>query len=237
MQLAVYYTHQFDDTSKSALESSLADVTEYNKYVSMPYDESYRRLSPMQLFQRLGNTWPGTRHRYVLIADERTLTEINSSSPPTVTVAAAIAPDLQNEMYLQRHRGVQGLESPENPQTIALVRDLAEQRVRQQVEESGDEWFWEADAESKGLNAVLWQVKSVRADMGGAEYICMVYSVKDITDMHRHVSFLHALFACLIILLTFMSWNSSRKLPSQAMVSSTDPNIETQSLTMYGYYV
>ncbi|GLB39878.1 hypothetical protein LshimejAT787_0703880 [Lyophyllum shimeji] len=181
----VYYTCPFSQPAKEHLESLLSNVSEWTSFSSVPYNPAHNGLSPSQLFQHLGNTFSETS--YALIADQRTATELEGSAPtdPTLTVAAAwqITPGDEWDLY----RGPQDLDSMPEDQRIALLRGLAEQRANQEAQESGgEEWFWEPNSEQRGIDAVLWQVKSVRADLAGAVYICSVYAVKDIRDMHLY---------------------------------------------------
>lgn len=183
----VYYTYPFSPPSKQRLETLLSTVSEWKTFHSVPYDEAYNGLSPSQLFQHLGNTWSGVE--YAIIADQRTATELDASASatPTVTVAASCQITLEYEWDL--YRGSQDLESMPEAQRNTLLRGLAEQRANREAQESGwEEWFWEPNSEQRGIDAVLWQVKSVRADLGGMGYISDVYDVKDIRDMHLHVS-------------------------------------------------
>jgi len=179
----VYYTFSFTQPAKQHLESLLSNVSESSTFLSVPYDPAHNGLSASQLFHQLGNTW--SDRSYAVIADQRTATEIETSAPggPTVTVAAAwqITPGDEWDLY----RGPQDLESMPETQRTAFLRGLAEQRANQEAQESGgEEWFWEPNSEHRGIDAVLWQVKNVRADLAGVGYICSVYDVKDVRDMH-----------------------------------------------------
>jgi len=178
----VYYTYPFAQDAKQHLEMLLAGVSEWLTFASIPYDQAHNGLSPSQLFQLLGNNLAGP---YVVIADQRTATEINAPTSPTVIVAAAWEITLGDEWDL--YRGSQDLDSMTEAQRIAFLRGLAEQRANQEAQESGgEEWFWEPNSDQRGIDAILWQVKSVRADLEGVGSICSVYSVKDVRDMHLY---------------------------------------------------
>ncbi|KAF8065216.1 hypothetical protein FPV67DRAFT_1671492 [Lyophyllum atratum] len=186
LTVLVYYTYYpFSQTVKQHLESSLSNVSEWITFSSVPYDEAHNGRAPAQLLQYLGNTWSGPS--YAIIADRRTAVEVDAADPTslTITVSASwqITPGDEWDLY----RGPQNLDSMPEAQRIAFLRDLAEQRANRDAQASkGEEWFWEPNSEQKGVDAILWQVKSVRADLAGMGYVCSVYDIKDIRDMHPH---------------------------------------------------
>ncbi|KAF9463732.1 hypothetical protein BDZ94DRAFT_1308629 [Collybia nuda] len=179
----VYYTHPFSAAGKRHLESLFSNISEWKTFNYILYNEAHNGLSPLQLFQHLGRTW--SDRQYAVIVDQRTATEIGTSASLTAAVAASWQITLNDEWDL--YRGSQDLESMPEGERNTFLRGLAEQRANREAQESGgEEWFWEPNSEQKGVEAILWQVKSVRADLSGVDYISSVYDVKDIRDMHLH---------------------------------------------------
>ncbi|RDB15141.1 hypothetical protein Hypma_005180 [Hypsizygus marmoreus] len=177
--ISVFYTHPFSPGARQALEALLSNVSEWMSFSSIPNDNNHHGLSPAQLFRQVGHSWP--EHPFAIIADQQTAAEIDASRPPTVIVVASWQITLHDEWDLY--------DGPENPATmpeaqrIAFLRELAEARAIQEAQESGgEEWFWEPNSEQNGIDAV----KIVRADLAGMGYICTVYGVKDIRDMHQY---------------------------------------------------
>ncbi|KII94887.1 hypothetical protein PLICRDRAFT_693203 [Plicaturopsis crispa FD-325 SS-3] len=175
---SVYYTHPVAAATQQHVAALLSSVDEGGgPYVHVPYNPAHGGLSPLQLFQALQYSFTDTG--FVIIADQRTEQEIDTAHP-SVTVAAAWEITLGYEWDL--YRGDRDLDALPEAERLAFLRELAEARAQA----DGDPWVWEPDAEQNGLDGRIWQVKSVRADIAGAENICAVYRVKDINDMHGY---------------------------------------------------
>lgn len=197
----VYYTHPVSSATQQRLAAlfAAADVSG-GPFRHITYNPAHNSLSPIQLLQ--GLHYDFGRYSYAIIVDQRTEEEIYSAHPTvTVTTAWEITPAYEWEIY----DGDINLDELPEIERLTLLHGLAEARAVQ----DGDPWVWESNSEQRELHASLWQVKSVRADVEGAEYICGVYSVKDRNDMHRLVG-LHA--SCVIRVTDYKVCSSNRLL-------------------------
>lgn len=204
----LYMTHPLtSDDLERLLSSSISSPV---RFEAQPYDQAHENLSPLQLFQRVDDLI-SSGHSHFVITDARTHSELSQADAKLTVIVAGIwntSPEYEWDLY----RGLIDIENLPEARRLALLKQLAEARAVAEANESGaEEWAWESSSDQRGLEAKLWQIKVLRADLKGMAYACSVYDVKDIRDTHRAVSdfpvHLSTWWAIGLMLLRFSSRN------------------------------
>ncbi|KAJ7141505.1 hypothetical protein C8R44DRAFT_727084 [Mycena epipterygia] len=181
--IQLFYTAPFPPASRSHLESILSASSEYlsaaSEYLEYEaiYDPAFNGLSPSDIFKRRNFSF--SSQPYALVADDRTLAELHSNTSPTLCVVSVRNFSAQDEWNLYDGPGDLSLLSPFV--RLALLRALAEERAT--LDPHTADWFWD-NPKIREYTALLWQIKTLRADPAGVNYTCFCYGVKDRDTMH-----------------------------------------------------
>jgi len=182
--IQLLYTASFPPNARSQLESILSAASRQLELLEYKpiYDPAYDGLSLSDLFRCRNFSF--APHPFALVADSRTLTELQSNVVPTVEVVSVrnITPMVEWNLY----SGPGDLSFLSPFVRLALLRSMAEERAS--LDPHTNAWFWEhvkhREYTDKQYNDNLWQMKTLRASPAGAHYACLVYAVKDRDAMH-----------------------------------------------------
>ncbi|KAJ7282880.1 hypothetical protein C8J57DRAFT_1463473 [Mycena rebaudengoi] len=175
----LFYTVAFPPAARLHLEALLSSA-ESHLHFRPSYDAAFDGLSPANLFKHFHSSL--SRHSYALIADRRTLSELSGpNTVPTVIVASAHSTTSQEDWDRYKIDGPGDLSLLHEPVRWALLRAMCEERLTQDPRTDG--WF-HASPRDYSLTSIMWQIKTVRADLAGASYACRVYATNNINDMH-----------------------------------------------------
>ncbi|KAK7005796.1 hypothetical protein R3P38DRAFT_3039640 [Favolaschia claudopus] len=180
------YNAPFPPAARSHLESLLiaaAKPLELLDFKTSNPSEFYNELSLPDLLKcRKFSFGPNP---YVLVADGRTLQELNGNGAVVPTIQVVLANSFTPMQEWQAYKGPGDLGFLAPFVRLALLRAMMEERVR--LDRYTTVWFWEDDkkltSESQ-YNDSMWQMKALRATPNGAHYACVVYTVKDRNAMH-----------------------------------------------------
>nr|GAT46030.1 predicted protein [Mycena chlorophos] len=186
--IELLYTTHFPAHIRTLLEEALSRA---GLEVSPIYDpDAFAGLSPGKLYEKRQYAFT-----YALVADERTLDEISSSSPsPTVVVLC-----VRHRTPIDEWGAYQGpdLQALSWGVRLALLRSMLEERftLDQKASSTGScEWIWEEPTYPYRYEARLFQLKWVRADVRGAMQACREYAAAESQYPVKDKAQIHAVF-------------------------------------------
>ncbi|KAF7315668.1 hypothetical protein MIND_00082400 [Mycena indigotica] len=169
--IQLLYTFPFSPTARILLERTLS--TQGLDFAGL-YDPAFDGLSPSDLFRRRDLTFG---HNFALVADERTLKELDSHLPPTLSVLSVrsrtpidewgdyTGPDLNPLSWSVR---------------LALLRSMVKERLTLDSKEHPDsDSFWENPKPPHRYDEKIYQIKWLRANISGAIQACQAYADAD----------------------------------------------------------